>query len=588
VISTIFNPDMAAIYSVNSGASETLSLPIPGQRNILITSALPYVNNQPHLGNIIGCVLSGDVFARYCRLRGWNTIYLSGTDEYGTATEVKALVEGKSPKEICDQYHEVHREIYQMFNISFDIFGRTTTTEQTVIAQQIFLDLEHHDCFIEQETKQLYSEMSQIFLADRYIEGTCPKCSYVNAKGDQCDQCHQLLNPLELIDPICCIDGSRPILKKTKHLYLNFDKYRSRLEEWLKQSMERGQWSPCATSITKAWLERGLEPRCITRDLKWGTPVPLKKYEDKVFYVWFDAPIGYISIMAQVCREWRQWWQNPDQVELYQFMGKDNVAFHSIVFPYTLLATEANWTMVNHISATHYLQYGTQKFSKSRGIGIFGSDIASTLIPVDVWRFYLIMMRPENADTSFDWNDFQSKNNTELVNNIGNYINRVISFVTKQFDGILPEANLVTETEVIQSINTVLSTFHDNMNSLKLRDALRNCLSISSIGNKYWQLQQPWKLLKTNMEKCQTVILLCANIIKLLATMLEPFMPKTSDLILSQLQDQHILIPEQFNLLLSPGHKIGVATPLFQKITNEMIVEYEMKFGVACNNSQTD
>ena len=335
------------------------SLPIPGQRNVLITSALPYVNNIPHLGNIIGSVLSADVFSRYCKARNVNALYICGTDEYGTAVETKAIEEGKTPQEICDKYYRIHSDIYQWFDIGFDYFGRSATPHQTEITQAIFADLNKNG-YIEQKTQlQLYCPKHQRFLADRFVEGTCPKCAFPDARGDQCDKCGNLLDPMELIDPRCKIDATTPVPRDTTHFYLKLDALQPKVETFVREN--ESKWTANAQAITNSWLKQGLESRSITRDLKWGVPVPLKGYEDKVFYVWFDAPIGYISITANYTdagneggEEWKKWWQpNPDtEVELYQFMGKDNVPFHTVLFPASLLGTGQPWTLLHDLSTT--------------------------------------------------------------------------------------------------------------------------------------------------------------------------------------------------------------------------------------------
>ncbi|KDD74782.1 class I (M) tRNA synthetase, partial [Helicosporidium sp. ATCC 50920] len=294
-------------------APKQVPLPIPGKRNVLITSALPYVNNVPHLGNIIGCVLSADVFARYCRARQYNSIFVCGTDEYGTATETKALEEGVSCQEICDKYHELHKGIYEWFDISFDKFGRTPTSAQTDIAQSIFHDLRERGLLHERSTEQLFSVALNKFLADRYVCGTCPKCGYEDARGDQCDACGGLLNPTELLRPRCKMSGTTPELRETTHLYLDLPALSKKLTDYHSEAAGAGGWSQNCQQVTAAWMAQGLKERCITRDLKWGTPVPMKGYEDKVFYVWYDAPIGYVSITANLTPEWERWWKNPDE-----------------------------------------------------------------------------------------------------------------------------------------------------------------------------------------------------------------------------------------------------------------------------------
>ncbi|TFH05759.1 MAG: methionine--tRNA ligase, partial [Spirochaetales bacterium] len=366
----------------------------------LITAALPYVNNIPHLGNLIQ-VLSADVFARFCRMRGYETLYVCGTDEYGTATETKAIEEGITPRELCDRYYKVHDDIYKWFNVSFDKFGRTSTEEQTRITQDILLKLYENGYINERTTNQLYSEASDMYLADRYVRGTCPHCAYEEARGDQCENCGKLLDPSELINPRSAIDGSAPVMRETKHLYIDLPGIMPKLEAWMRTASAKGQWAKNAVQMTNAWIRDGLKERSITRDLKWGIPVPIEGFEKKVIYVWFDAPIGYISITATHTDEWETWWRNPEDVKLFQFIGKDNIPFHTVIFPSSLLGSGEKWTMLHHMSSTEYLNYETGKFSKSKGHGVFGNDAVESGIPADVWRFYVYYNRPETSDYRF-------------------------------------------------------------------------------------------------------------------------------------------------------------------------------------------
>ena len=407
----------------------------------LVTSALPYVNNIPHLGNLTQ-VLSADVFARFCRSRGYETLYICGTDEYGTASETRALQEGVSPRELCDHYHAIHRDIYKWFNIAFDYFGRTSTPLQTEIVQHIFTEVDNHGYITEKESEQLYCPECKRFLADRYVSGTCPHCGYEGARGDQCDKCGTLLDPTELIEPKCSVCGHTPELRKTKNLYINLPKALPLLQAWMDKASTEGFWAKNAIQITNSWIRDGLQERCITRDLKWGIPVPKEGYDEKVFYVWFDAPIGYISITANATENWEYWWRDPENTELFQFIGKDNIPFHTVIFPSSLLATGEKWTMLHHMSSTEYLNYEGGKFSKSRGIGIFGNDVQETGIPADVWRFYMFYNRPEKQDFTFTWKDFQEKINKELIGNLSNLVNRTLTFVKRFYGGDLGEGEL--------------------------------------------------------------------------------------------------------------------------------------------------
>ncbi|XP_070265984.1 methionine--tRNA ligase, cytoplasmic isoform X1 [Myotis yumanensis] len=561
-------------------------LPVAGERNVLITSALPYVNNVPHLGNIIGCVLSADVFARYSRLRQWNTLYLCGTDEYGTATETKAMEEGLTPQEICDKYHVIHADIYRWFNISFDIFGRTTTSQQTEITQDIFQRLWNRGFVLQDTVEQLRCERCARFLADRFVEGVCPFCGYEEARGDQCDKCGKLINAVELKKPQCKVCRSCPVVRSSRHLFLDLPKLEDRLEEWLGKTVPGSDWTPNARFIIRSWLRDGLKPRCITRDLKWGTPVPLEGFEDKVFYVWFDATFGYISITANYTDQWEKWWKNPEQVNLYQFMAKDNVPFHGLVFPCSALGAEDNYTLVSHLIATEYLNYEDGKFSKSRGVGVFGDMAKDTGIPADIWRFYLLYIRPEGQDSAFSWTDMLLKNNSELLNNLGNFINRAGMFVSKFFGGYVPEMVLTSDDQrLLAHVSLELQHYHQLLEKVRIRDALRSILTISRYGNQYIQVNEPWKRIKgseADRQRAGTVTGLAVNIAALLSTMLQPYMPTVSSMIAAQLQlppPACSILPTDFLCTLPAGHQIGTVSPLFQKLENDQIENLRQRFG---------
>ncbi|XP_074498772.1 methionine--tRNA ligase, cytoplasmic isoform X2 [Sebastes fasciatus] len=564
-------------------------LPQEGKRNLLVTSALPYVNNVPHLGNIIGCVLSTDVFCRYGRMRGWNVLFICGTDEYGTATENKAREEGLTPQQICDKYHAIHSDIYKWFQIDFDFFGRTTTEKQTEIAQNIFWRIHKHGFLVEDTVEQLRCENCQRFLADRFVEGICPHCSYPEARGDQCDKCGRLINAVELREPQCKVCKQSPVVRCSKHLFLDLPKLQAQLETWLDKSTGTGDWTANAKQITRSWVRDGLKPRCITRDLRWGTPVPHPDFKEKVFYVWFDAPIGYLSITANYTDQWEKWWKNPHQVELYNFMAKDNVPFHSVVFPCSLLGAQDNYTLVNHLIATEYLNYEDTKFSKSRGVGVFGDMAKDTGIPSDVWRFYLLYVRPEGQDSAFSWADMALKNNSELLNNLGNFINRAGMFVTKFFEGCVPVMELQQEDKrLLALVGWELQQYIQLMDKVKIRDALRTILNISRHGNQYIQVNEPWKKIKggdTERQRAGTVTGVSVNIACLLSVMLLPYMPTVSQTIRDQFNAPQSCVNTMlqgtgtFVCSLSAGHRIGTVSPLFQKLEVDQIEALKKKFG---------
>jgi len=562
-------------------------LPEEGRRNILITSALPYVNNVPHLGNIVGCVLSADIYARFARLRGYNVLYVCGTDEYGTSTETKAVEEKLTPRQICDKYNALHAEIYEWFGISFDKFGRTTTEQQTKISQKIFWDLHAAGRTSEDSVDQLHCVNCDRFLADRFVEGECPLCGFNDARGDQCDACGKLINAIDLKSPRCKLCSQCPTVRTSKHLFLDLPQLEQQLAAWLEKSSEK--WTNNARVIAKSWLKGGLQPRCITRDLKWGTPVPLEGYESKVFYVWFDAPIGYISITAEYTSDWELWWKNPENVEYWQFMAKDNVPFHSVVFPSTLLGTGDSWTLVNRLMSTEYLNYEDAKFSKSRGIGVFGNDAKDTGIPADVWRFYLMYTRPENQDSTFKWEDLMLKNNSELLANLGNFVNRATKFTKDNFNSEVPAMELnADDWEIVALVNRELEHYTLLLEDAREREAISAVFNISRLGNQLMQHNTPWKLVKgdaKNKERAGTVVGVSVNLACLLSVLIQPYMPTLSENLQKQLAAPSSInfIPAAFSILLPPGHRIGDPFPLVAEIkqatVNELKVRYAGKQG---------
>lgn len=539
----------------------------------LITSALPYVNNIPHLGNLTQ-VLSADVFARFCRSKGYETLYICGTDEYGTASETRALQEGVTPRELCDHYHAIHRDIYKWFNISFDYFGRTSTPKQTEIVQHIFNEVDKNGYISEKESEQLYCPECKRYLADRYVTGTCPHCGDTGARGDQCDKCGTLLDPTELIDPKCSVCGHTPILKKTKHLYINLPKALPLLQKWMDKASVEGFWAKNAIQITNSWIRDGLQERCITRDLKWGIPVPKEGFEDKVFYVWFDAPIGYISITANATDNWEYWWRDPENTELFQFIGKDNIPFHTVIFPSSLLATGEKWTMLHHMSSTEYLNYEGGKFSKSRGIGIFGNDVQETGIPADVWRFYMFYNRPEKQDFTFTWKDFQEKINKELIGNLSNLVNRTLTFVKRFYDGNLGEGALDEELKAL--IIEKEKEITDSLERADERDALRAIFALSDIGNKAFQASEPWKLRNEDPEKAKAILRTLVYLIRDLGVMVTPYMPSTGDKILAFVSSPSSTWNDcgTFNGEL----KVGEISLLFEKLEDKRVDELRERY----------
>lgn len=539
----------------------------------LVTSALPYVNNIPHLGNLIQ-VLSADVFARYCRLADYETLYVCGTDEYGTATETRALQEGVSPKELCDYYHKIHTEIYEWFHINFDKWGRTSTPEQTEIVQHIFNKCDEAGLIREDTINQLYCEYCERFLADRYVLGTCPYCGYEDARGDQCENCGKLLDPTDLIEPRCSTCGGTPVERETKHLYLDLPKVLPKLQAWMNDASVKGFWAKNALQMTKSWIRDGLKERCITRDLKWGIPVPKEGYEGKVFYVWFDAPIGYISITMTYTKEWEKWWRNPEEVELFQFIGKDNIPFHTVIFPSSLLGTGEKWTLLHHMSSSEYLNYEDGKFSKSKGIGVFGTDAKDTEIPADVWRFYIFYNRPEKSDTLFTWKDFQEKVNSELLGNLGNFVNRTITFVQKFYNGKIPDG--IEDRKFITEVKERESKITGYLEHAALKDAFHEIFALSSFGNKVFQEGEPWKLRNEDPEKAKSLIHHLTYLVKDLAILIQPYMPEIAGQIGGFLNNPSMNWKDLGTF--SGMDTIGKPRILFQRLENDFIMSLRTKF----------
>ena len=531
------------------------------------------MNNVPHLGNLMQ-VLSADVFARFCRLKGYQTLYICGTDEYGTASETRALKEGVSPRELCDKYHEIHKEIYKWFNISFDYFGRTSTQKQTEIVQAIFNDVDKNGYIDEKTMMQPYCPKCGRFLADRFVVGKCPHCNGEHARGDQCDDCGTLLNPSELIDPKCSVCGTTPEMRETKHLFLNLPKALPLLSKWMEKASVDGFWSKNAIQMTTSWIRDGLQERCITRDLKWGIPVPREGYEGKVFYVWFDAPIGYISITANYTEDWKSWWQDPDDTELFQFIGKDNIPFHTVIFPSSLLATGKKWTMLHHMSSTEYLNYEGGKFSKERGIGVFGNDAEDTGIPADVWRFYLFYNRPEKSDFTFTWKDLEDKVNKELIGNLSNLVNRTLSFISRFYDGKItdPKIDEGLWTEVLGYEKRIDDAFE----KADEKDAIHLVFELSDLGNKAFQSSEPWKKRTEDPEEAKKVLSTLYFLIRDLALLISPFCPETSGKILSfigkEKSDYSILGKTEGNV------EVKKVELLFKKLEDDEIEKLKKRY----------
>lgn len=557
---------------------------------ILVTSALPYINGVPHLGHIVGCLLPSDIYARFMRLTGNDVLYICGTDEHGTTSEVGALKAGMDIQAYCDMNHARHAQAYKDFNLSFDFFGRTSTEQNKEMTYHIFEKLDANG-FIEEKTiKQVYSVDDKMFLADRYITGTCPYCGYDKARGDQCENCTKVLEPTDLIDARSSISGSKNLeVRETKHLFLNLPKIEGELANWLKT--KEPFWPDVAYTIAKKWLKEGLQERCITRDLKWGFPVNKEGYEDKVFYVWFDAPIGYIGITKQWAdekpeeRNWKDWWQNNhEKVRHVEFMGKDNVPYHSITFPATLLGTRENWTQVDFLKGFSYLTYEGGKFSKSENRGVFAEDAVKEF-PADYWRYWLISNAPEGSDAAFSWELFAGAVNKDLNGVLGNFVSRVLKMTSSKIGNTVPEGgqNTQTEGELFALLQTKVNDYIRYMSDMEFRKALGELRAIWVEGNNYISVTEPWTVIKTDPERAGVILRTCINLIRLFALLTAPIMPETAQKMLDKLNASQIGLKD-FDVkkemsFFKGGEPFEVGEMLFERIAPEKIEEMKAKYG---------
>lgn len=514
----------------------------------LITSALPYVNNQPHLGNIIGSILSGDCYNRYCKKNGEETIFISGTDEYGTATEMEAMKQGVHPNEIVSKNRELHKTVYSWFDCDFDHFGNTTCERHTKIVQNFFKNCYENGYFEEQEIEQFYCNSCEQFLADRFVLGECSFCGDSGAKGDQCDSCGKCLKTLELKNPKCAICNSIPILKISNHLFLRLDLLEEETKNVMKSRIDN--WTDNARNIYKYWLDKKLASRCMTRSLKykWGVPVPLEKYNDKVFYVWFDAVIGYITFLSQAKPEWETWTRD---AKIIQFMGKDNVFFHSFIFPGILLASGHKDYIVDVINSTEFLNFNGLKFSKSRGVGIFGMDLVTKDLGISCyWRFYLLRRRPESKDSDFLIKEFEDLIDADLRKNLGNLCQRVLKFLKSKCNSIVNVESLDDEDDIfVADINSLYTEYKSKMEDICLRDALAKALEISSRTNLYIQRITDNK---ENREKLSRGFSIAYSSIVLCSKIFYPFIPKSCVKLSKMcLVDENSKFPESFEVIRS-------------------------------------
>jgi len=531
----------------------------------LITAALPYVNNIPHLGNIVGSHLPADIFVRYCRLIGHDAIFIGGTDEHGTPIEVAALKNKTTPKELTDFYYRKHKEIYDWFNFSYDNFSRTSKNIHHKTVQEFLKKVYERGYIKEGYLETPYCNNDKIYLADRYMEGICPICNYENARGDQCEKCSGILDPIQLKNPRCIICGKRDIeFKRIKHLFLDLTKLSSKLEVWIRKGKT---WRPQVRSIALAWIKEGLKPRCISRNLNWGIKIPFKGFENLVFYVWAEAAIGYISATKEWnVNKWRDYWKKKGS-KIYNFVGKDNIPFHTLLFPGELIAN-GEYNLPHNVVGLQYLNYEHGKFSKSRGHGVFCENLLNSELSPDHWRFYLTFIIPETADTEFLWKGFQERVNKELVGNFGNFINRTLTLIHSKLYGEIAKIKIRDE-EFVDKIKRQITEIIKLYEKVELRKALSAILKLSSLGNQYLQKTEPWK---TNNKEA---LFICYNLCKDLALLIQPFIPSSSKEILKILncEEKNFDKLGKFNLY----GKINKPYVLFNKLEDEQIEELKIK-----------
>ena len=541
-------------------------------KRTLITAALPYANGPVHIGHLAGVYIPSDIYARYLRLRGEEVLFVCGSDEHGVPIAIKAKKEGVTPQDIVDRYDGIIRQSFADFGITFDIYGRTTSPTHRELASSIFRTIYDKGGFIEEESEQYYDPEAKQFLADRYITGTCPRCQNERAYGDQCESCGSTLNPTDLIHPKSAISGATPELRKTKHWYLPLDKHEPFLKQWILE--EHKEWKSNVYGQCKSWLDGGLQPRAVSRDLDWGIPVPVEGAEGKVLYVWFDAPIGYISNTKELLPDsWEKWWKSED-TRLLHFIGKDNIVFHCIVFP-AMLRAEGSYILPENVPANEFLNLEGDKISTSRNWAVWLNEYLVDLPgKQDVLRYVLTANAPETKDNDFTWRDFQARNNNELVAVFGNFVNRALVLTSKYFEGKVPALGTLTDfdRETLAELSTVREAIERELDNFHFREALKEAMNLARLGNKYLADTEPWKLAKTDMERVATILNISLQITANLAIAFAPFLPMSSEKLCKMLA---ISPPQWSDLgrsdLIEAGHTLGEASLLFEKIEDEVI-----------------
>ncbi|MCI7728226.1 MAG: methionine--tRNA ligase [Bacteroidales bacterium] len=541
-------------------------------KRTLVTTALPYANGPVHIGHLAGVYVPADIYVRYLRLKGREVLFIGGSDEHGVPITIKAKKEGVTPQDIVDRYHKIIKDSFEEFGISFDIYSRTSSKIHYKTASEFFKTLYDKGAFIEKTSEQYYDEEAKQFLADRYITGTCPHCKNPNAYGDQCEACGTSLSPLDLIDPKSTISGSKPVLRETKHWYLPLDKHEQWLKQWILENHK--EWKTNVYGQCKSWLDMGLQPRAVSRDLDWGVPVPVEGAEGKVLYVWFDAPIGYISNTKELLpNDWEKWWKD-ESTRMIHFIGKDNIVFHCIVFP-AMLKAEGSYILPDNVPANEFLNLEGDKISTSRNWAVWLHEYLKDFPgKQDVLRYVLTANAPETKDNDFTWLDFQTKNNSELVAIFGNFINRAVVLTGKYFEGKVPAIGELTDYDraTIEEFKEIKANLETNLEQFKFREAVKEAMNLARIGNKYLADTEPWKLAKTDMQRTATILHLALQIAANLSIAFEPFLPFSAKKL------RNMLSINEFNWdmlgsidILKEGTELGKAELLFDKIEDAEI-----------------
>lgn len=547
-------------------------------KRTLITAALPYANGPVHIGHLAGVYIPADIYARYLRLKGEEVLFVCGSDEHGVPIAIKAKKEGVSPQDIVDRYHGIIKDSFERFGVTFDIYSRTTSATHREHASAFFRTLYEKGEFVEEESEQYFDPEAGQFLADRYIVGTCPRCQNERAYGDQCESCGSTLNPTDLINPKSAISGATPILKKTKHWYLPLDKHEPFLRHWILD--EHKEWKSNVYGQCRSWLDGGLQPRAVSRDLDWGIPVPVEGAEGKVLYVWFDAPIGYISNTKELLPDtWETWWKD-SQTRLLHFIGKDNIVFHCIVFP-AMLRAEGSYILPENVPANEFLNLEGDKISTSRNWAVWLNEYLDELPDKqDVLRYVLTANAPETKDNDFMWKDYQARNNNELVAVFGNFVNRALVLTAKYFDGKVPALGTLTDfdRETLSELSVIRPALERELDTFHFREALKEAMNLARLGNKYLADTEPWKLAKTDLDRVGTILNISLQITANLALAFAPFLPMSSDKLSAMLQ---LSLPRWEDLgrsdLLPVGHQLGEVSLLFEKIEDEVIEKQVQK-----------